>query len=505
MADAARIPPHNLEAEQSLLGSLLIDRDAILKVGDIVRSEDFYRQAHADIYSAIMDLTAKREPVDLLSLANRLDEKGRLDAVGGRSYLAELTTAVPTAANVANYAGIVKKKATLRGLLAAATDITRIGFEQEDEELDAILEQAEKSLFKVSQAGTSTNFVQIKDALHAAFERIDELSKERGKLRGIPTGYTDLDNLLSGLQRSDLIILAARPSVGKTSFAMDIARQAAVKHKASVGIFSLEMSKDQLVDRMLASESGVDLGKIRRGHLSDGDQVSDFARIGHALGTLSEAKIFIDDTATLNITAVRTKARRLQMDHGLDLLIIDYLQLMEARQGNKNSDNRVQEVSEISRGLKTLARELNVPVIALSQLTRGAENIKPAIPRLSHLRESGSIEQDADIVLFIYRKARDSNYRPEELTMEERNTADIIVAKHRNGPVGEVKLFFDDAHVCFRNLSSRPNQFQPIQPMSAGGVAHHAPAGGPPGATPVGATPVGAVPVKEAAGAGPKF
>ncbi|MEY4722590.1 MAG: replicative helicase, replicative helicase [Candidatus Parcubacteria bacterium] len=505
-----RIPPQNLEAEQSLLGSLLIDKDAIMRVGDIVRVEDFYRQAHADIYEAIMDLTTRREPVDLLSLGNRLTEKGKLESIGGRAYLMELTTTVPTAAHVANYAQIVRKKATLRGLLAAATDITRIGFENDDEELDAILESAEKSLFKVSQAGMSANFVHIKDTLNSAFERIDELSREKGKLRGIPTGYTDLDNLTSGLQRSDLIILAARPSVGKTAFALDIARQAAVKHKASVGIFSLEMSKDQLVDRMLSSESGVDLGKIRRGQLSDtGDQMSDFARIGHALGVLSEAKIFIDDTASLNITAVRTKARRLQMDHGLDLLIVDYLQLMESRSGSKNSDNRVQEVSEISRGLKTLARELNVPVIALSQLSRGAENIKPAIPRLSHLRESGAIEQDADIVMFIYRKARDSNYRPEELTMEEKHLAEIHIAKHRNGPVGEVKLFYDEAHVSFKNLANRPQtQFTPMQAASGSNAMPRSPAMAAAGATPVGATPVGATPVApgpKAADGGPAF
>jgi replicative DNA helicase len=457
-----RIPPQNIEAEQSLLGSLLIDKDAIIRIGDIIRPEDFYRTAHGNIYEAMLELFTKREPIDILSLGNRLQEKNRLEAVGGRTYLVELTTIVPTAANIQHYATIVQKKSTLRRLLQAAGDITSLGFEENDE-IEDILDKAEQRLFGVSQQHVKTAFTPIKEALDAAFERIDELSRERGKLRGIPTGYNDLDNLLGGLQRSDLVILAARPSVGKTSFAMDVARQTAVKFKVPVGIFSLEMSKEQLVDRMISSEAGVDLWRMRTGKLNDnGDgQTSDFARIGHALGSLSEAPIFIDDTASMNITEIRTKARRLQMDHGLGLLVIDYLQLMESRGGNKSSDNRNQEVSEISRGLKSLARELNVPVLALSQLSRSTENSKPAIPKLSHLRDSGSIEQDADVVMFIYRKAADKNYRLDEIPMDERYVAEIHVAKHRNGPVGEVKLFFDEARVSFRNLDKRPNQFVP--------------------------------------------
>ncbi len=457
-----RIPPQNIEAEQSLLGSLLIDKDAMIRVGDSIRPDDFYRNAHERIYEAMFELYTKREPIDVLSLGNRLQEKNQLEGVGGRAYLVELTTIVPTAANIQNYASIVQKKATLRRLLRAAGEITSFGFDEGDE-IEDVLDRAEQTLFSVSQKHVKTAFTPIKEALDNAFERIDELSRERGKLRGIPTGYNDLDNLLGGLQRSDLIILAARPSVGKTSFAMDIARQSAVKFKVPVGIFSLEMSKEQLVDRMISSEAGVDLWKMRTGKLNDnGDgQTSDFARIGHALGNLSEAPIFIDDTANANVTEIRTKARRLQMDHGLGLLIIDYLQLMESRSGNKNSDNRVQEVSEISRGLKTLARELNIPVLALSQLSRNTENNKPAIPKLSHLRESGSIEQDADVVMFIYRKAADKNYRLDEIPMDERYVAEIHVAKHRNGPVGEVKLFFDEARVSFRNLDKRPNQFAP--------------------------------------------
>ncbi len=458
---AERIPPQNLEAEQSLLGSLLIDKDAIIKIADVIKPDDFYRASHGHIFDSMLELFAKREPIDLLSLGNRLQEKNQLETIGGRAYLIELTTTVPTAAHVQHYANIIQKKATLRRLLAAATTITSLGFE-ESEEVEDILDRAEQQLFGVSQKYTKTAFTPIKDALDAAFERIDELSKERGKLRGIPTGFHDLDNLLGGLQRSDLVILAARPSVGKTSFAMDIARQTAVRYKVPVGIFSLEMSKEQLVDRMISSEAGVDLWRMRTGKLTDnGDQSSDFARIGHALGSLSEAPIFIDDTANANVTEIRTKARRLQMDHGLGLLVIDYLQLMESRNGNKNSDNRVQEVSEISRGLKTLARELNIPILALSQLSRNTENAKPAMPKLSHLRESGSIEQDADVVMFIYRKAADSNYRKDEIPMDERYTAEIHVAKHRNGPVGEVKLFFDEARVSFRNLDQRAGQFAP--------------------------------------------
>ncbi|MBI4458227.1 replicative DNA helicase [Candidatus Uhrbacteria bacterium] len=473
---AERIPPQNIEAEQSLLGALLIEKDAILRVADAVRTDDFYRDVHARIYEAILDLVSKREPIDLLSLANRLQEKGQLEAVGGRAYLIQLTSAVPTAAHINHYANIVQKKATLRRLLAAAGDISRLGFEEE-EDVDTVLDQAEQKLFSVSQKHLSTTFTPIKDVLDQAFERIDELHREKGKLRGIPTGYSDLDSLLAGLQRSDLVILAARPSVGKTSLAMDIARNTAVQFKVPVGIFSLEMSKEQLVDRMICSEAGVDLWRMRTGKLNDNDEHGDFARIGHALGSLSEAPIFIDDTASVTIMDIRAKARRLQMDHGLGLIIIDYLQLMESRSGNKNSDNRVQEVSEISRGLKALARELNVPVLALSQLSRKSEDVKPAIPKLSHLRESGSIEQDADVVLFIYRKAADRNYNIEDVPLDERHIAEIHVAKHRNGPTGMVKLFFDDARVTFRNLDTKATAFAPLNmpvtavaPLVAAGV-----------------------------------
>jgi len=458
---AAHLPPQNLEAEQSLLGALLIEKDALIRVADTVKPEDFYKQAHADIFAAMVDLFAKREPIDLLSLSNRLKDKGVLEAIGGRAYLIELTSVVPTAAHLNHYASIVQKKATLRRLMEAASHITELG-QNEQDDVDEILDKAEQKLFGVSQKYLRTNFTPIKDVLDDAFERIDELHRERGKLRGIPTGFNDLDNLLGGLQKSDLVVLAARPSVGKTSLAMDMARQTAVKFKIPVGIFSLEMSKDQLADRMICAEAGVDLWRMRTGKLSDsGGDSGDFSRIGHALGNLSEAPIFIDDTASISIIEIRTKARRLQLDHGLGLLIIDYLQLMESRAGNRRSESRVLEVAEITRALKGLARELNIPVLALSQLSRNTENEKPAIPKLSHLRESGSIEQDADVVMFIYRKAADRNYRQEDIPLDERYIAEVHVAKHRNGPTGVVKLFFDEARACFRNLDKRQAQFVP--------------------------------------------
>jgi replicative DNA helicase len=459
-----KLTPQNLEAEQSLLGSLLLDKDAIVKISDRVQAEDFYAEKHRIIYEAISDLYRRHEPIDLLSLANRLGEREELEKIGGRAYLIQLSNAVPTSSHVAHYAEIVQKKATLRRLLQAASDITALGYEQ-SEDVEIVLDHAEQRLFNVSKKFLKAGFTPIHDVLDTAFERIDEVHREKGKLRGISTGYTDLDSMLGGLQKSDLIVLAARPSCGKTSLALDLARQAAVKHKVPVGVFSLEMSKDQLVDRMICAEAGVDLWKMRTGRLSDDGAHDDFSRIGHAIGVLSEAPIYIDDSATANIMEIRTKARRLQMDCGLGLVVIDYLQLMESR--NSSSDNRVQEVTEITRGLKSIARELNVPVLALSQLSRQVEMQKPAIPRLAHLRESGSIEQDADIVLFIYRKAADKNYRAEDLSPEERNLAEIHISKHRNGPTGIVKLFFDAARASFRNLAKAPAGPHGLQPPSS--------------------------------------
>ena len=446
---AERIPPQNLEAEQSLLGALLIDKDAMLKIADLLHPDDFYRDAHRLIFEMMLELYERHDPIDVLSLGNRLEEKNILSRIGGRAYLVELSNAVATSAHVTHYAEIIQKKSTLRRLLDAASNISRLGFE-EGEEIDATLDAAEHTLFAVSQKHLKNSFVPIRSVLADAFERIDELHRDKGKLRGIPTGFTDLDALLAGLQKSDLVILGARPSVGKTAFALDIARSVSIKSKTPVAIFSLEMSKEQLVDRMICSEANVDLWKLRTGHLSDRDD--DFPRIGHALGVLSEAPIFIDDTGTLTIMELRTKVRRMQMEHGIGLIIVDYLQLMEGRNKNSNSENRVQEISEISRGLKQIAKEMNVPVLALAQLSRAVEMNKPAIPRLAHLRDSGSIEQDADVVMFIYRKAADRNYREEDLAPEEKTVAEIHIAKHRNGPTGMVRLFFDGKRTSFRNL-----------------------------------------------------
>ncbi len=463
-----RIPPQSLEAEMSLLGSILIDKDAMLKVADVVRAEDFYKDAHSRVFECIAELYDKNEPLDLLTLSNRLEEKGDLERIGGRSYLAALTNAVPTASNIVHYAHIIHKKATRRRLLAASQEITRLSFQEDQEDIEQILDQAQQHLFGVSQIYFKQAFTPIRGVLADAFDRIDELHKNKGQMRGIPTGFTGLDNLMAGLQKSDLIIIAARPSVGKSSLALDIVRHIGTKQKVSVGLFSLEMSKEQMVDKMLCSEANIDLWKMRTGHLSDRPEDDDFPRIGHAIGTLSEAPIFIDDSADVNIMQIRTKARRLQAEHGLGLIVIDYLQLMQSR---GNTENRVQEVAEITRGLKSIARELNVPVIALSQLSRTVEQSKPAIPKLSHLRESGSIEQDADIVMFIYRKSADRNYRPEEIPPDERNLAEIHIAKHRNGPTGVVKMAFVDAMASFRNLDTsfvpQSNMVQELKPKSA--------------------------------------
>lgn len=435
-----RLPPQNLEAEQSVLGCLMLDKDAIIKIADTVIADDFYDHQHRVIYENILQLFEKNISIDILTVSNLLEEKKLLEAVGGSSYLSTLINTVPTAAHVTHYASIVRKKGTLRRLINSANEITTIAYKEEGE-VEDILDTAEQRLFTVSQKHLKQNFIPITSILHETFERIDELHRDKGKLRGLATGFVDLDKLLGGLQKSDLVILAARPSMGKTSLALDIIRQVAVQTKTPVGIFSLEMSKDQLVDKLLSAQSDVNLWKIRTGNLSD----DDFSALGEAMGTLGEAPIFIDDAAGANIMEIRTKARRLQSEHKVGLIVLDYLQLMTGR--NTNSDNRVQEVSEISRSLKILARELNVPVLALSQLSRGVENRPDKVPQLSDLRESGSIEQDADVVMFIYRedmyKGRDSR-RP--------NIAEIHIKKHRNGPTGQIDLYFDAERTSFRNL-----------------------------------------------------
>jgi replicative DNA helicase len=435
------IPPQNLEAEAGLLGGILVDKEALIKVADLVSPDDFYVARNGLIYSAMLDLYEARQPIDLLTLSNRLDEIKELDKIGGAAYLTELVEQVPTAAHVAHYAQIVAHKATLRRLIGAAGEIARLG-QDESTPLDSLLDNAEQTLFGVSQKHLKQNFIPISSVLAESFDRLDELHKDRNSLRGVPTGFKAMDHMLGGLQKSDLLILAARPSMGKTSLALNIAHHVAVKEGIPVGVFSLEMGKEQLIDRFLAMESDIDLWKLRNGRLED----SDFPKLNEAMAALSEAPVFIDDSATTNIMEMRTKARRLQTEHDLGLIVIDYLQLISGRKFS-GGDNRTQEVSEISRGLKGLARELNVPVIALSQLSRSVESRTPPIPQLSDLRESGSIEQDADVVMFIY---REDYYKRED--SEQPGLAQILVQKHRNGPTGSIDLFFHPERTLFRDV-----------------------------------------------------
>lgn len=439
--DINRLPPQNLEAEQSVLGCLLLDKDGIIKIADLIRSEDFYDPKHKIIYEAILKLYQKNTPLDILTVANQLEEEKKLDTISGASYLAELANAVPNSSHITHYAQIIRKKGTLRRLIQSASNITEMAF-AENGEIETILDQAEQQLYGVTQKHLKQNFIPISSILHETFERIDELHREKGKFRGIPTGYIDLDNLLGGFQKSDLIVLAARPSMGKTSLALEIIKNISTQAKIPTAIFSLEMSKDQLVDRLLSSQADVNLWKIRTGNLNE----QDFEKIGEAMGALGEAQIYIDDAAGSNIMEVRTKARRLQQEHGIGLIVIDYLQLMSGH----NTDNRVQEVSEISRSLKVLARELNVPVLALSQLSRSVEARPDKVPQLSDLRESGSIEQDADVVMFIY---REDMYKGAE--SKRPNIAEIHIKKHRNGPTGQIDLYFDGEKTAFKNLAKQ--------------------------------------------------
>lgn len=435
-------PPQNIEAEQSLLGCLMLDKNAMVKVVDFISADDFYKDVHKEIYQTMMELFEKSEPMDIISISTKLREKGKLDHIGGSTYLTTLINIVPTATHVANYANIVREKKILRELISASQEIGLIAFD-ETQEVDALLDRAEKSIFAIGQKSLTQSFVPIRELLHDTFERLDQLSKNTGQYRGIPTGFKQLDNMLSGLQRSDLIVLAARPAMGKSTFAMDIARHVAVYENLPVGIFSLEMGKDQLVDKLLASHSNIDAWRLRTGKLQDGPGDNDFSRLQIGISSLSEAPIYINDVGTVNILQIRAMARRLQQDKGLGLLVIDYLQLMD--HSNKFA-SPIQQVSENSRALKMLAKELNIPIIVLSQLSRSVEQRTPHRPILSDLRESGAIEQDADIVMFIY---REDKYNENSL---KKNIAEIIVAKHRNGPTGSVELFFDDQRVSFRNL-----------------------------------------------------
>jgi len=439
---SGKIPPQAIEAEKCLLGCLLIDKDAILKVADFLLPEDFYRGIHQIIYEACLELFQKGEPIDILTVSNRLEEKRLLEEIGGRAYLTELINSVSTPSNVLNYATLIHKKRILRDLISAAQDIGQMAF-NETEDIDQILDKAEKRIFSIAQKSLSQRFVHVKETLEEAFNRIDKLSKQGAFLRGVPTGFRDLDNILAGLQKSDLIILAARPTMGKSALALSIALNVAIKEGIPVGIFSLEMSRDQIVDRFIASISGIDLWRLRTGRLSAEGEENDFVKIQRAMSILAEAPIYIDDAP--NPTALQMKAmcRRLQTEKGLGLVIVDYLQLMEPMSKDVSP---VQQVSENSKALKALARELKVPVLALSQLSRAVEHRSPPIPKLADLRQSGTIEQDADVVLFIYREERYFQDTP------RKGIADIIIAKHRNGPVGKVELYFDERCVTFRDL-----------------------------------------------------
>lgn len=427
-----RLPPQSIEAEQSALGALLIDRDAVVEVAELLRPEDFYRFQHGLVYGAILDLYEKREPVDIVTVSEALERRGQLEDVGGSAYLTSLINLTPTAVNAVHYARIVERKGVLRGLISAAGRIAGIGYE-ESVDLSEAIDRAEQELFAVSEKRVQSGFAPLKKLLHSAYDRLDYLHAHKGEISGIRTGFTDLDAMTTGLQRSDLILVAARPSIGKTSLALNFAEHAAVNEGKVVGIFSLEMSKEQLVLRLLSSVANIDSQRLRTGFLED----MDFTRIAPAMGTLAEAPIFIDDTPNISTMELRTKARRLQAESGLDLIIVDYLQLMQSSSQTRDV-NRVQEVSDISRGLKALARELQVPVVALSQLSRQTEMRENREPRLSDLRESGALEQDSDLVMFLWRDR-------ERGTDDHEHDGEVInlrLAKHRNGPTGETKLWF---------------------------------------------------------------
>ena len=438
--------PQSVDAEASLLGSLLIDGDALTKIGDMVNPEDFFDQKHAVIFKAMRSLYDKRAPIDLLTLSEQLKSTKRLDSIGGASYLTELTNYVPTAAHVEQYAHIVADKAIRRRLIGASTDIASVGYD-ENKSLQELIEDAEARLFEVSQRHVRQDITSLESILGDSFDRLDDLHRHKGGIRGIPTGLKELDKKLAGLQRSDLFVIASRPAMGKTTLMLNIALHVGARvRQGAVLIFSLEMSKEQLVDRLLAADAAVDAWALRTG---EGLTDDDFERISAAMGELAEAQIFIDDTSGITVSDLRTKARRLHHQHPLAAIMVDYLQLMSGGSRFATTANRVQEISEISRNLKILARELNVPVVALSQLSRSVESRSPQIPQLADLRESGSIEQDADVVAFIY---REDYYNPET---NRPNIADILIKKHRHGPDGSVELYFDRERMRFRDIDTR--------------------------------------------------
>ncbi len=434
-----RIPPQNLEAEQSILGAMLIDKEVIPVVMEVLKGQDFYKESHKTIYETILDLFDIGEPADLVTVSDRLSQSEALDAVGGIEYLTDIAMAVPTTANAKYYATIVWEKSMLRKLIKGASDIVNMGYEANDE-VSYIMDRAEKTIFDVLQERSSRGFHHIKDVLLETFDKLEQLYNSKGIITGVPSGFSDLDYKTSGFHDSDLILIAARPAMGKTALALNMAQYAALHARVPVAIFNLEMSRDQLVNRMLASEVMIDSQKMRTGKLDD----EDWTKIAQALGPLSQANIYIDDTAGLSVMEIRAKCRRLKLEKNIGLVVIDYLQLM---QGRGRSENRQQEISEISRSLKIMAKELNIPVVALSQLSRAPEARSDHRPMLSDLRESGAIEQDADIVMFLY---RDDYYNPET---EKQNIAEVIIAKHRNGSTGAIELRWFGEYTKFANLS----------------------------------------------------
>ena len=429
--------PNNEQAEKSVLGAILIDKDAINLVSETISAKDFYNEVNGIIYQAMVSLYDERKPIDLLTLTARLKKTKKDDKVDA-TYLKELVDEVPTAANVEHYAELIKEAATKRSLVHIGTEIAQMGYDEEKESLE-LLDRAESSIFAVSQGHNVKGFIPIKEGLAESFDRIDELHKKGSGFRGVQTGFTDLDNILSGMQASNLLILAARPGQGKTAMVVNMAQNVAVEQKKPVGIFSLEMSQEELVDRLLIGQADVDAWKLKTGRLAE----NDFSKLSQAMGELADAPIFIDDTPGISIAEMRTKARRLQLEHKIELLIIDYLQLADP---GRRYDNRVQEVSIVSQGLKNLARELKIPVLAVSQLSRAVEHRGERKPQLADLRESGAIEQDADVVMFLYRP---------DAEMSNIMQTKLLIAKHRNGPVGEIDLLFRGDRIRFYNVDKK--------------------------------------------------
>ena len=440
--ELGRIPPHDIEAEQAVIGSMLTDKDAIMAAVEVLKEEDFYREDNKQIYSAILNLYNRAEPIDIITVKSELESMGKFEQVGGLEYLAELPEKVPTTANAMKYIKIVEEKSTLRRLIKTANEIIELGYSP-TEDVEDIMEGAEKKIFNIMQEKNQKGYAPIKDVLVESFTKLEELYNRKQHITGVPSGFTELDYRTAGFHGSELILIAARPAMGKTAFALNIATNAAVKANVPVAVFSLEMSKEQLVNRILCSESMVDSNKVRTGKLEE----DDWTKLAGAIGPLSEAEIFIDDTPGINITEIRAKCRKLKLEKNIGMVVIDYLQLIQG--SNKRGGSREQEISEISRSLKILAKELDVPVIALSQLSRAAEQRPDHRPMLSDLRESGAIEQDADIVMFLY---RDDYYNQDS---DKKDIAEIIIAKHRGGSTGTVELLWLGSYTKFVNLERR--------------------------------------------------